>query len=92
VEVLYVVFQIINARIAKQNKTKNPIGNQNQKYQKYYSQQKQGGDISSEFSAGEAAPRVLCSVLGPSLQERHGGPGVCPEKGNKAGEGCGAQV
>jgi len=22
--------------------------------------------------------------LGPSLQERHGGPGVCPEKGNEA--------
>jgi len=23
------------------------------------------------FSPGEAAPQVLCSVLGPSLQERH---------------------
>ena len=25
---------------------------------------------------------LLCSVLSPSLQERHWGPGVCPEKGN----------
>jgi len=30
---------------------------------------------------------VLCSVLGPSLQERHGGPGVCPEKGSGAVRG-----
>jgi len=28
-------------------------------------------------------PQVLCSVLGPSLQERHWGPGACSEKGNK---------
>ena len=30
---------------------------------------------------------IVCSVLGPSLQERHGGAGACPEKGNRAGEG-----
>ena len=30
---------------------------------------------------------MLCSVLGPSLQERHGGPGVCPEKGSGAVRG-----
>jgi len=30
---------------------------------------------------------VLCSVLGPSLQERHRGPGMCPEKGSKAVRG-----
>ena len=41
---------------------------------------------------GEAAPRVLCSVLGPSLQERHRGPETCPEKGNETGEGSEAQV
>jgi len=29
---------------------------------------------------------------GPSLQERHGGPGACSKKGNKAGEGSGAQA
>jgi len=34
----------------------------------------------------------VCSVLGPSLQERHQGCGVCPEKGNEAGGGSGAQV
>ena len=27
---------------------------------------------------------MLCSVLGPSLPERHGDPGVCPEKGSRA--------
>jgi len=45
------------------------------------------------LSPGEAVPQVLkCSVLGPSLQERHGGPDVCPKKGNEAGEGSAAQV
>jgi len=32
-------------------------------------------------------PQVLCSVLGPSLQEGHGGARECPEKGNETGEG-----
>jgi len=32
----------------------------------------------------EAVPRVLRSVLGPSLPERHEGPGACPEKGSGA--------
>ena len=41
---------------------------------------------------GEATPRALCSVLGPSLQERHGIAGACPEKGKKAGEGSREQV
>ena len=31
--------------------------------------------------------RMLCPVLGPSLQERHGGPGVCSEKGSQAVRG-----
>jgi len=34
----------------------------------------------------------ICSVLGPSFQERHQGPGVCPQKGNEFDEGSGAQV
>jgi len=37
-------------------------------------------------------PRVLCSALGPSLQEGPGGAGACPEKGSEAGEGAGEQV
>ena len=35
---------------------------------------------------------LCCSLSGPSLQERHRGPGACSEKGNKAGEGSGAQI
>jgi len=38
------------------------------------------------LNTGEATPRVLCSVLGPSLQERHGAARVCPEKVNEAAE------
>jgi len=30
---------------------------------------------------------VLCSAVGPSLPEGHGGAGACPDKGNEAGEG-----
>jgi len=43
-----------------------------------------GADHPSVLSDGEAAPQVLCSVLGPLLQERHQGHGVCPEKDNGA--------
>jgi len=39
------------------------------------------------LGTGEVAPRILYSVLIPSLQEGHGGAGACPEKGNKASEG-----
>lgn len=46
-----------------------------------------GGDGASVLSSGEAAPRVLCSVLGPSLKEEHGSPGVFPEKDNRAVRG-----
>ena len=35
---------------------------------------------------------MLYLVLGPLLQERHRGTGACPEEGNKAGEGSGAQA
>ena len=39
------------------------------------------------LETSEAAPQVLGLVLGPSPQEGHRGPGVCPEKGNKAVRG-----
>jgi len=38
---------------------------------------------------GEASPWVLCSIVGTSVQEGHGGTGAGPEKGNKASEGLG---
>lgn len=44
-------------------------------------------DHPSVLSSGEATLRVLRSVLGTSLQERHRGPGMCPERGNKAVRG-----
>jgi len=31
-------------------------------------------------------------VVGPLLEERHWGPGACPEKGNETGEESGAQI
>ena len=52
----------------------------------------QGSNCPPVLSTGEAASQVLCPVLGSSLYERHGGPGGCPEKDNKAGEGSGAQA
>ena len=52
----------------------------------------QSTDCPSVLSSGESAPLVLRSVSGPSLQERHGGPGACPKKGNEAGEWSGAQA
>ena len=39
------------------------------------------------LSSAETSPRVLCSLLGTSLQESHSGPGVCPVKGNEAVKG-----
>jgi len=44
------------------------------------------------LGTGEAVPQILCSVLGPSLQEGHFVGGACPEKGNEAGEGSREQV
>jgi len=40
-------------------------------YQKQCGQQEYGSDHAPVLGTDEAAPRVLCSVLGPSLQERH---------------------
>ena len=45
--------------------------------------------ICLDLGTGEASPRVLCSVLGISVQKEHGGAGAGPEKGNKACEGLG---
>ena len=47
-------------------------------------QPEQGSSCPPVLSTGEAAPPVLCPVLGPSLQERHWGPAACSKKGNKA--------
>ena len=43
-----------------------------------------GGDHISVLSSGVATPQVLSLILGPSLQERHGGHGAHPEKGDRA--------
>lgn len=43
--------------------------------------------LSSDNQMEVATPQVLCSVLGSSLQERHRGTGMCPEKGNKLVKG-----
>jgi len=56
-------------------------------YQKQCSQQGQGGDCSSVLCPGEAPLQVLCSVLGPSLQEKRGNSGACSEKGSEAVRG-----
>lgn len=59
-------------------------------WQKYRVQQ--GRDCPPVFSTDEATPQNLHPVLGPSTQGRHWRAGACPEKGNRAGEGSGAQV
>lgn len=51
-----------------------------------------GPGMWSVLCSGEAAPRVLLSVLDPSLQKGHWGPGTYPQKGYKAGVGSGTQV
>ena len=52
-----------------------PGGQEGQRHpglcQKECGQQEQGGDLAPVFGTGEAAPGVLCSDLGPSLQEGH---------------------
>jgi len=60
--------------------------------QQWGGQREQGRDRAPMLGTGEAAPRVLCPVLGPSLQEGHWGAGAWPEKGSEAGEGAGEQV
>ncbi|KAJ7425034.1 rna-directed dna polymerase from mobile element jockey-like [Pitangus sulphuratus] len=42
-----------------------------------------GGDLAPLLSHGDAASAVLCPLLGSSVQERHGAPGVGPAEGNK---------
>jgi len=50
-----------------------PGGQEGQRHpglnQEWCGQQEQGGDRAPVLGTGEAAPRVLCSVLGPSLPE-----------------------
>lgn len=43
-------------------------------------------------STGEAIPQILRSVLNPSLQERHWGPGPYPKKGKEAAGRSGTKV
>lgn len=52
-------------------------------HQQFCGQQDQGRDWPPVLGTAEATPGILCPVLGPSLQEKHGGAGVCPEKGNE---------
>ena len=52
-----------------------------------WSQQEQGIDHPPVLGTGESSPWVLCSVLGPSLQEGHRNPGICPKK-NTEGVRC----
>ena len=61
-------------------------------YQKQCGQQDQGSDCPPVLSTGEAAPRILCSVLGPSLQEGTLRCWSVSREGQWAGEGSGAQV
>ena len=51
--------------------------------QEWCGQQEQGGDRAPVLGTGEAAPRVLCSVLGPSLQEGS----ICFKDRGCSGEG-----
>ena len=60
--------------------------------QQWRGQQEQGSDCGPVLGTGEAAPGILCSFLCPSVQEGHRGAVACPEKGNEAGKGSGAQV
>ena len=56
-------------------------------YQEWCGDQDQRSHPAPVLGIGEASPRVLCSVLGTSVQEGHGGTGAGPEKGNEASEG-----
>ena len=69
-----------------------PGGQEGQRHpgldQEWCGQQDQGSDRAAVLGTGEAAPRVLCSVLGPSPQAGgHGGAGACPEKAARLGSG-----
>lgn len=44
------------------------------------------------LSIREATPLISGLVLGPLLQERHGGPGEGPKKGSEAGNGSGEEA
>lgn len=50
-------------------------------------QEDQGSDYPPVLSTGEATSQNLCSVLGPSLQDRPWGAGVCLEKRHEDVEG-----
>lgn len=53
--------------------------------------QDQGSDCAPVLGSSEATPGILCSILGPSLQEQWGAE-VSPEKSNKTRKLSEAQV
>ena len=55
--------------------------------QEWCGEQDEGSHPGPVLGVGEASPRVLCSALGSSVQEGHGGTGAGPEKGNESSEG-----
>ena len=57
--------------------------------QEWCGEQDEGSHPGPVLGVGEASPRVLCSALGSSVQEGHGGTGAGPEKGNESSEGLG---
>jgi len=65
----------VDRQLAEHKPAVSPGDQEDQRYpgldQEQCGQQEQGGDRAPVLGAGEAAPRVLCSVLGPSLQEGH---------------------
>lgn len=46
----------------------------------------------SVLGTNKATPQILCSVLGPHLQDRHEGAGVGSEMSNEGGDGSREQV
>lgn len=56
-------------------------------YQQKCAQQHQGSDCAPVLGPAEGTPRVLCPVVGSSIQERHRGAGASPGKGSEGGEG-----
>ena len=55
-------------------------------HQAQHSQPIKGGDCPTLHCTGVAPLRVLCAVLGASIQEGHHTIRVCPEEGDQDGE------
>ncbi|PKU45881.1 hypothetical protein llap_3823 [Limosa lapponica baueri] len=59
-----------------------PLRRNNPRHQYMLGATELEGDPSPLFTTGEATPGVLCLVLAPTVQERHGATGESPVKGN----------